>query len=198
MSNDQDNGETGATWKPRPDPTLLTTQQLLRELAGLKEIVFTRLDAMDKAVELFDMNLTRVPTETDKAIEHLKELHEEKFTSVQTQFKERDVRVEQTARDTKVAVDAALQAAEKAVGKQNESFALSIEKSENATIKQIDQQGQLIATTTKALDDKITDVKDRLTRLEGKSEGSGLNMMYIAAITAVIAVIIALLGYLRH
>jgi hypothetical protein len=30
--------------RPVPDPTVLTTQQLLRELEGLKEFVFTRLE----------------------------------------------------------------------------------------------------------------------------------------------------------
>ncbi len=86
---------------------------------------------------MFNANITRVPTDTDKQIQHLKELVvalieerdklvAEKFNGISTQFKERDVRVEQTARDTKVAVDAALQAAEKAVIKQNEQFGFSI------------------------------------------------------------------------
>jgi len=198
---------------PVPDPSVLTTQQLRHELQalsertdllfdGLRQTIGARLDAMDKAVRVFESNLTRVPTDIDKQIECLKELHEEKFHSVDTQFLERDVRVEQTARDTRVAVDAALQAAEKAVGKQNDSFALAIAKSEAATAKQIDQQGSLIQTTSNGLNDKVTDIKDRLTLIEGRGVGqtvaetthqtsSGLVINLIIGIAAIFSVMLS-------
>src|ERR1700738_587069 len=138
--------------RPIPDPTVLTTQQLLRELNNLKEIMYTRLDAMDKAMGIFSDNITRVPTDTDKQISHLKELHDEKFKSISIQFAERDTRTEQTSRDSKVAVDAALQAAKEAVGEQNKSSALAIAKSEASTTKQIDQLGTNIQNGNKAVD----------------------------------------------
>ena len=166
------------TMTPIPDPTKLTTEALTREVAALKELVITRLDAMDKAMDIFSANLTRAPTDVDKQISHLRalvektfEVHLEKFASIQTQFQERDVRTEQTARDSKVAVDAALQAAKEAVGEQNKSSALAISKSEASTTKQIDQISVLIASSTKGLDDKIDDLKDRLTRVEGEDKG---------------------------
>jgi hypothetical protein len=241
---------------PVPDPTVLTTQQLQRELASLKEVVFTRLDGMDKAISLFNDNITRVPTDTDKQISHLKELHgtmieaakehigsvlqpifvrldemsravrlvqdiadrfparvdekimalqgihDEKFHSIAVQFTERDARTEQTSRDSKVAVDAALQAAKEAVAEQNRSSALAIAKSETATVKQIDQQGLLIQTATKALDDKIDDIKERLTRIEGKGEGVsvaatshlGTSNYWVAIIGLVIGSLIGITG----
>jgi len=107
----------------------------------------------------------------DEKTAHLQALHGERFHSISTQFIERDVRTEQTSRDSKVAVDAALQAAKEAVGEQNRSSALAIAKSEAATVKQIDQQGLLIQTATGALNDKIEDIKDRLTRIEGMGVG---------------------------
>ncbi len=205
----------GDEWTPIPDPTLLTTQQLMLAVSALKELLFVRLDAMDKAVELLHEDVTRVPTDVDKQIVNLRtlmeqrfEVVEEKFHSIGTQFKERDTRVEQTAKDTKVAVDAALQAAEKAVGKQNESFALSIDKSEKATMKQIDQQGILIQTATTALNDKIDDIKDRLTLIEGKGAGQtteqaahttstrdawGIVAVVVAVIAVAVAVVIPLI-----
>lgn len=151
------------------DPTFLTTQQLLREYTSLKELVFTRLDAMDKAMELFNANITRVPTDTDKQISHLKELHDEKFEGVEKQFKERDVRTEQSAIATKIAVDAALQAQKEAASAQNDSNAAAIAKSEAATTKQIDGIVALIASNNKGLDEKIADIKGRLDRGEGKT-----------------------------
>jgi hypothetical protein len=102
----------------------------------------------------------------------LQELHDEKFNSIQKQFTERDTRTEQTYKDSKVAVDAALQAAKETVGEQNRSAALSIAKSETSTNKQIDQLGVLITTTVQGLNDKIDDLKERLTRLEGHTAGS--------------------------
>src|SRR5678815_1410526 len=150
---------TGPGSTPIPDPTLLTTEALKREISALKELVTTRLDAMDKAMSIFSENLQRTPTDTDKQIGHLKELIfgrfdtvEEQFSSVQTQFTERDVRVADNARDAKTAVDAALAAQKEAIW-----------KSENGTTKQIDQLGVLIQQSTKASDDKFGDIKDRLT-----------------------------------
>ncbi len=133
---------------PIPDPSLLTTVALQREIASLRElleaqvsghavvdrlvreILETRLGAMDKATELLSENSKALPTfvtktADDKAavlrelldqkttalsvgisalrelmeqkIVSLAEMHAEKFNSVQTQFRERDVRTEQSS-----------------------------------------------------------------------------------------------------
>jgi hypothetical protein len=185
---------------PRPDPSLMTTRQLQREVFALREllevklgsnqqagelnraVLETRLDGMDKAIKLLQDTADKFPARIDEKIAALKEVHDQKFTaltdthsekfsSIQTQFKERDVRTEQSSKDSKVAVDAALQAAKEAVGEQNKSSALAIAKSETATTKQIDTLGTLIQTMTKSADEKIADVKDRLTRIEGRGEG---------------------------
>jgi hypothetical protein len=166
------------------DPTALTTQQLLREISTTREIVetficgvnqniSTRIDGMDKAVELLQTATDRTPNMVSAAIERLQELHEEKFQSIATQFTERDTRTEQTSRDSKVAVDAALQAAKEAVGEQNKSNALAIAKSEATFTKQIDQIGVLISTMQKGIDDKIDDIKTRLQAIESRKVGEG-------------------------
>jgi DNA anti-recombination protein RmuC len=178
------------------DPSTLTTAQLLREVASLEKLVNQRMDAIEKAVTVAHENLVRVPTEVDKAIGHLREVMLEKFatmserfTNIQTQFDERDVRVEQTAKDTKTAVDAALAAQEKSAGKQADSFALSIGKSETATTKQIDQLVQLIQQDRKATDDKVADIKDRLTRIEGTGQGrTDMWGWILAGVVALVAV----------
>jgi len=210
---------------PIPDPTILTTQQLVGAVSSLREILEARIFGMEKLIEQLvkqehGLNtlienkleaLTQIQNEKFRSIEiqfkerdtrneqttrdnrlavdaalqaakeagaaidektaHLQALHGERFHSISTQFIERDVRTEQTSRDSKVAVDAALQAAKEAVGEQNRSSALAIAKSEAATVKQIDQQGLLIQTATGALNDKIEDIKDRLTRIEGMGVG---------------------------
>jgi hypothetical protein len=173
-----DNGRALRELRHIQDPTALTTQQLTREISALKEVMFTRLDGMDRAIILFNENITRVPTDTDKQISHLREFilqmfstQDERFEGIQTQFRERDIRVEQTAKASKEALDAALQAAKEAVGKQNDSFAQSIAKVEAAFTKQMDQLGILITNTVTAINDKIDDLKGRLALIEGVDRG---------------------------
>jgi len=178
--------------RPVPDPTRLTTEQLTREIAALREsggaaqlalreIIETRLVGNDRAIRLLQDAADKFPAWVDEKIVALKDVHAqrfvalndtfaEKFASIQTQFSERDVRTEQAAGAVKIAVDAALQAQKEAVGEQNKSSALAIAKSETSTTKQIDQLATSIQQMTKAFDDKVVDVKDRLTRLEGKGE----------------------------
>jgi hypothetical protein len=174
---------TPANRTPVPDPTVLTTAALGREINGLREILTARLDAMDKARDLFNQNHLLVVESVRGQIEAVANriyetfrlgdaLRDEKFSGVALQFRERDARTETTARDQSVAVNAALQAAEKAVGKQNESFTLSINKSEAATTKQIDQQSALLATATDGLRSQIQDLKERLDRQGGESQGA--------------------------
>jgi hypothetical protein len=179
---------------PIPDPTYLTTQALTREVNGLKELIGIRLDAQDRAAGLLQEASDRGPAigVVEERVNSLVRLTEEKFTSVQAQqvekfesiqiqFRERDTRTEQTSRDAKTAVDAALQAAKEAVGEQNKSGALAIAKSEASTIKQIDQIAILLQNVNKATDDKISDLKDRLTMIEGRAGGQGSLIAYIFA-----------------
>jgi hypothetical protein len=184
----------GSDLKPVPDPTVLTTQQLLRELGSVREIIETRLDAMDKAISLIQAHSDKVPSLLDLAIEHLRTLHEEKFRSVQIQFQERDTRTEQTSRDSKVAVDAALQAAKEAVGEQNKSSSLAISKSEMATTKQIDQLVVLIQANAKASDEKIDDIKQRVTIIESHSKGVGDMWGYVVGFLGLVALVASAVG----
>lgn len=191
------------------DPTALTTQALRRDVSALREVLeaevdgqynvlLARLDGMDKAIQLLQVMTDRQPILVDGKISNLQKLHEERFNSIATQFSERDTRTEQTQRDSKVAVDAALQAAKEAVGEQNKSSSLAIAKSEAATSKQIDQQGQLISTTTQGINDKIDDLKQRLTSLEGKGLGVGMVGALVVGAVVVITGVIGFVGFLNN
>ena len=157
--------------RPIPDPTVMTTQALEREISALREIIEHRMDGSDRVVALLKEGLDGRQEDIDAAVGHLQTLHEEKFKSVQTQFTERDVRTEQTAKDSKVAVDAALQAAKEAVGKQQEASDRAIAKNEGATTKQIDLISGQIGALGKSMDDKISDLKDRVNLIDGKTTG---------------------------
>jgi Fe2+ transport system protein B len=144
---------------PRPDPTVLTDRLVEKAITNLREIIDARINGMDQEIARIERDILARPEAISKEIKHLQELHDERFRGIATQFAERDVRVEQTAKDTK------------AVEKQNEAFSLSINKSEAATLKQIDSQADLIKSATGALNDKIDDIKERLTRIEGAAVG---------------------------
>ena len=187
--------------RPDPDPTVLTTQQLQREVGLLREVIDTRLDAMDKAITLLQAYTDKSPSiaVVDESVRQLEKLHSEKFKSVAQQFLERDTRTEQTSRDSKVAVDAALQAAKEAVGEQNKSNALAIAKSEAAFTKQIDQIGTLISTMSKGFDDKIDDIKERLTIRDGHAKGSvDTWAIIVGALGAVGVVVTVILAVFHH
>lgn len=204
---------------PNPDPSAITTAQIEKAVNNLELRMQARFDGMEKAVQVFHADLTRVPTLLDRSILGLRELLEtrihcmeddvksvhafldlrgkdiedrivhlrelvfdkieklsdvsdEKFVALSTQISERDTIKEQTARDVKGAVDAAFAAAKEAVSEQNKSNALSISKSEAAFTKQIDQIGIIITTMAKGIDDKIDDIKARITTIESRKEAA--------------------------
>ena len=136
--------------RPDPDPTLLTTEQLLRSIASLREEAKDWVDSLQLLLEA--------------KIAGKDNFYAEKFASIQTQFQERDVRTDQTASQVKLAVDAALQAQKEAAGEQAKSFSAATTKSETAMNRQIE-----------GLDGKITDVKDRLNRVEAMNLGATYN-----------------------
>jgi len=146
---------------PRPDPSRLTTDQLRRELAWLREILETRLDAMDKANNVLDQTVNRTPTVIQTAIANLRDVYDERFKSVAQQFAERDVRTEQAAKGGKEALDAALLAAKELVAQQNEANRGEAAKTEQNFTKQIDAQAA-----------RIDELKERIDRGEGAGAGA--------------------------
>lgn len=163
------------------DPTPLTTQQLLRENLWLRELIEARIrglevrmEAGDEAVRLLQAFADRTPTTMDvqHAVEKLREVAFVKFDGIRTQLQERDAAMEKASKDVKSAVDAAFAAAKEAVGEQNKSNAAAIDKSEKAFTKQVDGLSDIIKTTAKGVDDKINDIKERITVIESKTSVS--------------------------
>lgn len=176
MSADPDDGAlriaTGIP--PGLDPTPRSSQQVLRENFWLRELIETRLNGMDKALSLLQAFADRTPTTMD--VQHqvtaLREVVMQKFDGINTQIVERDAATDKASKDVKSAVDAAFAAAKEAVGEQNKSNALSISKSEVGFTKQIDGILELIKTTSKGVDDKISDIKERITIIESRTSVS--------------------------
>jgi chromosome segregation ATPase len=135
---------------------------------GQVSILQARLNGMDEATKVLHETVTRTPTDIQQAVGHLKELHNERFESVATQFKERDTRSERESRDNKVAVDAAFAAQKEAASEQNKSNTLAISKSEEATKETLATLAELFRTEIAALAARNDDLKDRLVTLDLK------------------------------
>jgi hypothetical protein len=223
---------------PVPDPTSLTTDQMRREVAGLKELLTSQIEAIEQALALRIDEVARYPQRVSTEVQHLRDLHERDIGNVQQQFKERDKRTELAAEHAKTSIDAALaavedtresyqrqassmldtalravgelkslhnerfssigqqfierdvrttqasgaaddalkaalQAAKELVGAQGEASSAAAVKSETSFTKQIDQIGTIIQTLEKALDARITELKERIDRGEGAGAGAG-------------------------
>lgn len=120
-------------------------------------------DAVDKAK-------AEIEKLFDVKLDNVFSLMLEKFEGVKTEFTMRDI-----------ALAAAFKAAETAVKQQNESNTLAIDKSATAFTKQID-----------GLDEKIIDIKERLSELAGRNWSAvggyivgavGIASLVVAAIT---------------
>lgn len=140
------------------------------------DVLRQRFDAIDRATELLNSQVTQFPTDVDVAVGRLKELHLEKFDSVKEQFAQRDV-----------AVAAALNAQKESAAKQEETFKESIGKSEGSTTKTID-----------SLERKVDDLKDRMALLEQAQIGASQNRVggqaAIASVIALVVVVVAVAG----
>jgi len=176
--------------RPIPDPTLLTTA------------ASERLEAMIR-------NLIQVE------IAHQQELFDEKIAKIETMLRMLDERRAEQKKDTKDALDAALAAQKEAVAAQTAASEKSITKSETATIERIKAVETLLATSTKASDDKIDDLKVRIVAIEAKKQGNveqvetsragGIDtrgnlatiMSVIMAVIAVASIIIAIIVVTR-
>jgi hypothetical protein len=146
---------------PVPDPTELTRQAVERLEKSMTSYIDTqlavrdeRLDGVDEATKLRKAEIDHIPALIATDVGHLEKLMEEKFDAAER------LRVEQK-KDTKDAVDAALNAAKEAVKEQTASSEKSITKSELATGKQIEQLASTITTAIDGLRKSIDDLKER-------------------------------------
>ena len=148
--------------RPTPDPTVLTTEQLLREVNAAKEVLGARMTGMEGMLNLMQTQMSTRQVDINAAIEHLKDLFGERFASIATQFIERDKRTDQLSIADKTAIAAALQAQKEAAGATNESNSVSNIKMETNFTKLIEQGQTLLQTVMKNTEAQINDLNSRL------------------------------------
>jgi hypothetical protein len=208
---------------PVPDPTVLTTQLVDRAIGAFREVVETRLQAIDRATELvakdvvsataetdlaaqrmqahttedilklrelIEANLETIsaringmdtatrlladsvakfPSDVDRAVQSATDLILSQLRSVESVSMEKFSGIQGTFESNALALTAALAAQKEAAAEQNKSNTLAITKSESATKETIAANAAQNAAATTALQTTLTDIKDRVVRLEAKA-----------------------------
>jgi hypothetical protein len=139
-------GDIGTDWRPIPDPTRLTTEQLYREISALEKFVVTRMDCAEELVQTVKM-------ETDRRVEALEKFHDAEIRALKELH---NAAIHDTQENIKI-LTTVLQTA--------------INKSEATYTKQFDSVNQNIQTQNQANTDRINDIKERLDRNEGSKAG---------------------------
>lgn len=220
---------------PVPDPTELTDKAIAKLKEQLEQFIQgkitnleTRLDGMDTATDLNKAATDKIPcliSEKVKAshdfltekISGLKELtlslvqgintlKEEKFKELHERLTMVEKHRVEAKQDDASALTAALSAAKEAVSEQNKSNALAITKSETSTMKTLDGINATILTATRALDDKINDLKGRLDRGEGqktqqvetKGQQNWFISLFVIGGLSLVSIIIGIMALLNH
>lgn len=165
-------------WRPVPDPTTLTVQLVARELESLHQQLDIRLAAMDKAQQLVHDDLVRVPTAVDKAIAHLKEVHDERFHTMQahfehvaTQFVDHETRLLRMSASLHASITAAVDASKELASQSSKFFAEAAAKAEQGFKTEFEQQRNLLYAFKNGLDEKSSVQETRLTRIEAVASG---------------------------
>jgi hypothetical protein len=135
---------------------------------------------MDKALVLFREEAIRIHIEMDRRILPVRELVAERFSSVELQFEgiekrfyERDIRVNQNTEYNKTAIATALASQKEIAADHITALSAAINKSEQHTTNQLEQQRTVLISVEKTLSEKINDVSDRMNRWEGVGSGKG-------------------------
>ncbi len=164
--------------RPVPDPTTLTTEALLREIATLSTLVdqkfvavVVRLDAMDAAMAQRQKDIDRIPDLIETRSRHERELTDETHRAIGRRFDDNDRRLDQESENNKVAVSAAFSAQKEAAREQNLASEKALDKSEAATAEAIAKLGALFDSGIRAVNDKIDDLRTRQTAFEASRTG---------------------------
>jgi hypothetical protein len=195
---------------PNPDPTVLTTTALLREITGSRELAeilvnFTReiverqikgdreymnvrVDHLEKTVDAFPANILGAIKQQSLNVDEKFKVYDQRFDNIRIQFTERDTRSETSRGDATKAIDAAFASADKAINKTETGFK-----------DQITEQGKRIDTVSKSADEKnsalkelVNDQKDRITALESRLQGATIHRTEtLSSSSLLIAIVVA-------
>jgi hypothetical protein len=149
---------------PVPDPTKLTTDAVDRMAEQLRR-------ESDMSNALLKLQLTNLQNESVQQLTALREFVLSNIEIVRDVSLEKFSAIDGTFQSNALALTAALAAQKEAAAEQNKSNTLAITKSEVSTKETIASNAAQNATSLKAAEDKIADLKSRLDKGEGSDKG---------------------------
>lgn len=176
---------------------------------ALNAAITTRLDAMDKAADVLSENVNRVPTLLDREAARLQALFNESTSHVRELISNRDDQAKQDKASAEGAADKALTSLKELIFLQNSSNAAAIAKSESGTADRLESLDKIISSTKDGITTELTNIKQRIDRNEGASNGQkelrredhmnvGSIVGIIGGIVGLLALIIAGIGVYPH
>jgi hypothetical protein len=160
----------------KPDPTILTTESLRREIANLKDLQDTKLAGVSIEMRTLIADLTKrldhKYIETAADIHHLRELLLERIEGMRALSA-------QAREDGRTSLNAAFDSAGKAT-----------DKTEQSVTKQITSLSERTEAASKATNEKIDRLTSRLDTGDGKSKGAGDLWGYLVGLGGLVAALI--------
>jgi len=164
---------SGGGLVPIPDPTKLTLEVVALAKKEIEKLFDTKIRSVENDIERLEHFIAEIPILSDQKRQQLRELFEQKFIGVATEFTMRDI-----------ALAAAFKAAEAAVKQQQDSNAIASDKMSSSFTKQID-----------SLDEKIDDLKSRISELTGRNWAAV--GAYIVGAIGIAALVISMLRHVQ-
>lgn len=161
--------------RPDPDPTILTTQALMREIEAVKELLkdqdVNHKQMLKDKVDARHTEQLALMDLLQSKIDSLNAVTNEKFESTDREFALVERQRIELKNDTKGAVDAALIAQKEAVKEQTIASDKSIAKTETNTDKRLEEQAKTTASDIGALRTVVSDLKDQVIELRAEKRG---------------------------
>jgi hypothetical protein len=175
--------------RPVPDPTQLTQAAIDRSINSLRLLVEEKIDGVKRAVQavieghwtLDENRFNNILRTLDDAVQKRTEIDAERFGAVNLRFAERDLRFAQQNTDHQASISAALASANAATQRLETTFS-----------KQIEALGARLDAQAVSQTERITDLKDRISSVEGERKGANISTTLVIGIVGSMLVLAGL------
>lgn len=169
-------------WRPRPDPTNLTTEQLHREVAVLRELIEEKLGAL---TALVDSQIERVVRQLDDARHYYDKILIERDRRYDERFEASQTAVKAALSANEKAIDTAFESREKAIAAAFLSSEKAIEAAFVSAEKAINKAEQSIEKRADATYVAIGELQQLLGGLMPRTEAEGRFTAALAAVAEI-------------
>lgn len=184
-------------WRPRPDPTALTTEQLHRETGVLRELLELRIGAVEASLVAESAEIRRL---FERVMNERDRRYEERFQAGQqaiaSALAAAEKAVNHAVANQERAVAAAFESSEKAISKAE----TSIEKRADATYVQLAELQRILSALMpreesearyRGLEEQVNSIGSRVDKIEARAGGMG---SLAGALMGAAGVIVAAIG----